>query len=247
MIGNFSVLEGTISTSVEIMAKRPIFLYSDKPSSLLEKIEVEFKWHPGLAVSQKQKSVESLHTAAQEQLELNNILEISSKSKVDLGVSLSAFNLSLTNKDNIKAPVEVFFQGSKVFDQGGPFTDLYRKTSREAKKDERLVESGDLIEFHFDDQKWPLSPSTMFYDWLYCSALEQNLPQAEALLDYEAFTDIEFNPDRSINCQAASAAIYASLVKKDLITEAMKSCKNFIEIHERYSTGGTLIQDTLFN
>ena len=87
----------------------------------------------------------------------------------------------------------------------------------------------------------------MFYDWLYCSALEQNLPQAEALLDYEAFTDIEFNPDRSINCQAASAAIYVSLVKKDLITEAMKSCKNFIEIHERYSTGGTLIQDTLFN
>ena len=83
------------------MAKRPIFLYSDKPDSLIEKIQVEFKWHPGLAVSQKQKSIESLHNAAQEQLGLNNILEISSKSKVDLGVSLSAFNLSLTNKDNI--------------------------------------------------------------------------------------------------------------------------------------------------
>ena len=79
-----------------------------------------------------------------------------------------------------------------------------------------MVESGDLIEFDFDDQKWPLSPSTMFYDWLYCSALEQNRPQAEALLDYDAFTDIEFNPDRSINCQAASAAIYKSLVKKAL-------------------------------
>ena len=229
------------------MAKRPVFISSDKPDSLLEKIEVEFKWHPGLAVSQKQKSIESLHNAAQEQLGLNNILEISSKSKVDLGVSLSAFNLSLTNKDNIKAPVEVFFQGSKVFTQGGPFTDLYQKSSREAKKDERLVESGDLIAFDFDDQKWPLSPSTMFYDWLYCSALEQNRPQADALLDYNAFTDIEFNPDRSINCQAASAAIYISLVKKDLITKAMQSSKNFIEIHERYSTGGTLIQDTLFN
>jgi len=229
------------------MAKRPIFLYSDKPDSLLEKIQVEFKWHPGLAVSQKQKSIESLHNAAQEQLGLNNILEISSKSKVDLGVSLSAFNLSLTNKDNIKAPVEVFFQGSKVFAHGGPFTDLYQKTSREAKKDERLVESGDLIEFDFDDQKWPLSPSTIFYDWLYCSALEQNRPQAEALLDYHAFTDIEFNPDKSINCQAASAAIYISLVKKDLITKAMESFKNFIEIHEQYSTSSTLIQNTLFS
>ena len=229
------------------MAKRPIFLYSDKPDSLIEKIQVEFKWHPGLAVSQKQKSIESLHNAAQEQLGLNNILEISSKSKVDLGVSLSAFNLSLTNKDNIKAPVEVFFQGSKVFAHGGPFTDLYQKTSREAKKDERLVESGDLIEFDFDDQKWPLSPSTIFYDWLYCSALEQNRPQAEALLDYHAFTDIEFNPDKSINCQAASAAIYISLVKKDLITKAMESFKNFIEIHEQYSTSSTLIQNTLFS
>ncbi len=229
------------------MAKRPIFLYSDKPDSLIEKIQVEFKWHPGLAVSQKQKSIESLHNAAQEQLGLNNILEISSKSKVDLGVSLSAFNLSLTNKDNIKAPVEVFFQGSKVFTQGGPFTNLYQKTSREAKKDERLVESGDLIEFDFDDQKWPLSPSTIFYDWLYCSALEQNRPQAEALLDYHAFTDIEFNPDKSINCQAASAAIYISLVKKDLITKAMESFKNFIEIHEQYSTSSTLIQNTLFS
>ena len=164
---------------------------------------------------------------------------------MDLGVNLSAFNLSLTNKDNIKAPVEVFFQGSKVFAQGGPFTDLYKKTSREAKKDERLVESGDLIAFDFDDQKWPLSPSTMFYDWLYCSALEQNRPQAEALLDYDAFTDIEFNPNKSINCQAASAAIYKSLNDRDLINKAMKSYENFINIHKQFSTGNISTQETL--
>ena len=149
---NFSVLEGTISSIVKIMAKRPIFLYSDKPDSLLEKIEVEFKWHPGLAVSQKQKSIESLHIAAKEQFNLNNILEISSKSKNSLGVSLSAFNLCLTNKNNILATVEVFFQGSKVFVNGGPYKDLYQKTSREAKKDQRLLESGDLLKFSFDDK-----------------------------------------------------------------------------------------------
>ena len=229
------------------MAKRPVFISTKKTDSLIETKEVEFKWYPGLAVSQKQKSIESLHNAAQEQLGLNSILEISSKSKMDLGVSLSAFNLSLTNKDNIKAPVEVFFQGSKVFTQGGPFRDLYQKqkTSREAKKDERLFESGDLIEFNFDNQKWPLSPSTMFYDWLYCSALEQNQAQAEALLEYDAFTDIEFNPNKSINCQAASAAIYKSLNDRDLINKAMKSYENFINIHKHFSTGNISTQETL--
>ena len=227
------------------MAKRPVFISSKKIDSLLETKEIEFEWCPGLAVSQKQKSIESLHKATEEQLGLKKILEISSKSKMDLGVSLSAFNLSLTNKYNIKAPVEVFFQGSKVFTHGGPFRDIYQKNSREAKKDERLLESGDLIEFNFDNQKWPLSPSTMFYDWLYCSALEQNQARAEALLEYDAFTDIEFNPNKSINCQAASAAIYKSLNDKALIDEAMKSNENFINIHKQFSTGNITTQETL--
>jgi len=227
------------------MAKRPVFISSKKIDSLLETKEIEFEWVAGQAVSQKQKSIESLHKAAEEQLGLKKILEISSKSKMDLGVSLSAFNLSLTNKDNIKAPVEVFFQGSKVFTHGGPFRDIYQKNSREAKKDERLLESGDLIEFNFDNQKWPLSPSTMFYDWLYCSALEQNQARAEALLEYDAFTDIEFNPNKSINCQAASAAIYKSLNDRDLINKAMKSYENFINIHKQFSTGNIRTQGTL--
>ena len=98
-------------------------------------------------ISQKQKSINSLHSAAKEQLGLKNILEISSKSESPLGVELSAFNLQLTSQNNIKASVEVFFQGSKVFSEGGPFTDLYLKTSREAKKDSRLKESGNLVEF----------------------------------------------------------------------------------------------------
>ncbi|SVE04379.1 uncharacterized protein METZ01_LOCUS457233, partial [marine metagenome] len=65
------------------MAKRPVFISTKKTDSLIETKEVEFEWYPGLAVSQKQKSIESLHDAAQEQLGLNSILEISSKSKMD--------------------------------------------------------------------------------------------------------------------------------------------------------------------
>lgn len=45
--------------------------------------------------------------------------------------------------------VETAFQGSKVFEKGGPYVDLLNGTSRDAKKDMRLKESGNLIEFLF--------------------------------------------------------------------------------------------------
>ena len=228
------------------MAIRPIFFSSHKQDSLLETREVDFIWHPGLSVTQKQKSITSLHNAAKEQLQLCNILEISSKSKIDFGVKLSAFNLCLTNQDDITASVESFFQGSKVFTKGGPYIDLYQKSSREAKKDPRIAESGGLLKFNFDNNEWPLKPPTVFYDWLYCSALTQNQDLAEAILDYDSFTDIEFNPSKSINCQAASAAIYKSMCEKGLINDAMKSYSSFIEIHIQYTTSNTQIQETLF-
>jgi hypothetical protein len=50
------------------------------------------------------------------------------------------------------------------------------------------------------------------------------------LIDYEVFTDIEFNPKKSINCQARTCAILVSLVKLNLLDKAMSSKKNFIEI-----------------
>ena len=228
------------------MANRPIYIPSVNAESLLEIKEVDFKWFPGLSISQKQKSINSLHSAAKEQLGLKNILEISSKSESPLGVELSAFNLQLASQDNIKASVEVFFQGSKVFSEGGPFTDLYLKTSREAKKDSRLKESGNLVEFNFEGKSWPLIPNTLFYSWLYINALDQNKPLANDLLQYDAFTDIEFNPNKSINCQAASAATYKSLVTKSLINEVMESSEKFTDIFKQSSTNQVMTQNTLF-
>ena len=228
------------------MANRPIYIPSVNTESLLEIKEVDFKWFPGLSISQKQKSINSLHSAAKEQLGLKNILEISSKSESPLGVELSAFNLQLTSQDNIKASVEVFFQGSKVFSEGGPFTDLYLKTSREAKKDSRLKDSGNLVEFNFEGKSWSLKPNTLFYSWLYINALDQNKPLANDLLQYDAFTDIEFNPNKSINCQAASAAIYKSLVTKSLINEVMESSEKFTDIFKQSSTNQVMTQNTLF-
>ena len=227
------------------MAKRPIYIPSVGTESLLETKEVDFKWFPGLSISQKQKSINSLHFSAKEQLGLKNILEISSKSELPLGVELSAFNLQLASQDNIKASVEVFFQGSKVFSEGGPFTDLYLKTSREAKKDSRLKDSGNLVEFNFEGKSWSLKPNTLYYSWLYINALDQNKSLANGLLQYDAFTDIEFNPKKSINCQAASAAIYKTLVKRELINKAMKSSKQFINIFKKISKDQVMIQSTL--
>jgi len=228
------------------MAKRPIYIPSNQEKSLLETKYVDFKWHPGLSVSQKQKSIESLHSEAKETLGIKNILEISSKSKSTTGVNLSAFNLTLMGPDNIKGSVEVFFQGSKVFLKGGPYTDLYSKPSVEAKKDQRLKNSGDLKGFYFDNKAWPIKPTILFYTWLYFNALLQNKSLAGKLLDFNAFTDIEFNPSKSINCQAASAAIFKSLASKSLLDYSMESAENFIEVLNSYHSNDSMIQNTLF-
>ena len=59
----------------------------------------------------------------------------------------------------------------------------------------------------------------MFYDWLYIRALAQNSELALSLMEYNAFTDIAFNPKKSINCQANSAALFVSLKKQGLSEE----------------------------
>ena len=228
------------------MAKRPIYISSNQEKSLIETKYVDFKWHPGLSLSQKQKSIESLHNAAKETLGLKNILEISSKSKSKIGIELSAFNLQLTNSSSIKGSVEVFFQGSKVFSKGGPYTDLYQKSSLEAKRDKRLKDSGGLIGFYYDENSWPLKPNTLFYNWLYINALVQNKSLADKLVNFNAFTDIEFNPNKSINCQAASAAIYISLTSKSLLDYSMESPENFIETLSENFSDEQMIQNSLF-
>jgi hypothetical protein len=65
-------------------------------------------------------------------------------------------------------------------------------------------------------------------------------------LEYDGFSDIEFNPEKSINCQAASAALYKSLTERGLIDVALSSPDEFIKIHESQKKKGVPIQDGLF-
>jgi len=213
------------------MAQRPVYVPVSEESLFVKTELVDFTWFPGMAVSQKQKSIDSLHEAAQKSLpNVEKILEISSKSRDTLGVALSAFNLSFTTlKQQRTLNIECAFQGSKVFQRGGPFVDMFEMTPREAKKDKRLLTSGRLTGFKFFGKEWELEPQTAFYDWLYISALRKQRELAEQIIEYDAFTDIEFNPERSINCQAYSAALYISLSKQGILDEAISSKDSFLE------------------
>ena len=60
------------------MASRPIFSPCSSGDSLVVTEFIEFKWFPGMAESQKQKSIQSLHQAARDQANIKDCLEISS-------------------------------------------------------------------------------------------------------------------------------------------------------------------------
>jgi hypothetical protein len=207
------------------MAQRPIFVPSTTGSILVEEVQVQFNWHPGLAPSQKKKNVVELHHAALER-GLAPLLEISSRSEREAGQKLSAFHLKIEVEER-ETTVECAFQGSKVFENGGPFTDLYWVESREAKRDPRIRGSGKLISFRFEGEDYPTTPTTVFYDWLYFRALYPHRVWLQRLQQCAGFTDIEFNPARSLNCQARSCATFISLQKRNLLDDAMSSFQKF--------------------
>jgi hypothetical protein len=145
---------------------------------------------------------------------------------------MSAFHMQVPTKGYGLIKLELAFQGSKVFERGGPFTDLYSRGDAEigqAKRDPRLQESGKLTGFNFEGTEFPLEPKTAFYDWLYCSFLWEHRNWATKLYAYAGFTDVEFNPQRSINCQARAAALFLSLMKRGDLESALQSPTAFVE------------------
>ncbi len=210
------------------MANRPIFIPLFKRDHFVAEIYFDFKWNPGFAPVQKKKNVIALHDVAHKRGYVP-LLEVSSKSEEMLGQRLSAFSLQIETSVG-EISIESAFQGSKVFEHGGPYVDLYKKTSREAKKDERIKNSGKLVEFNFMGTKWDIVPKTAFYDWLYIKALYPHREYLKKLFNYKGFTDIEFNPKKSINCQARTCALLVSLIKLELLDKAISSQSEFIKI-----------------
>ncbi len=207
------------------MAERPVFLPVETGPQLVREVSVAFRWHPGFAAAQKRKNVAALHAAAGAR-GLGPLLEVSSKSEAALGRGLSAFAPRLPVAGGA-ATVESAFQGSKVFERGGPFTELIGGGSRAAKRDPRLKESGRLVGFRLEGVDFPLTPATAFYDWIYIRALRARAEGPEGLAGFAGFTDIEFNPKRAVNCQARSCATFLALRARGWVDEPVRSFDQF--------------------
>lgn len=210
------------------MAERPVFIPAPDHPELVKVITLNFAWNGGFAPVQKKKNIKALHAAAAA-AGFAPLLEISTKADEKLGQHLSAFHLKVHSERAGNIPLECAFQGSKVFERGGPHTDLYFADVRAAKRDPRLQTSGKILGFDFDGFSFPLEPKTAFYDWLYINAIFEHREWLKSrLCQYSGFTDIEFNPARSINCQARSCALFAALMSNDMLGKAVESPSAFI-------------------
>lgn len=212
------------------MAKRYVYIVDS--NNEFQKVEVNFEWFPGFSKVQKQRSVKSLHNSFS-QYHNQNVLEVSTASTKELGVALSAFNLKVETKKGYHFTVEQLFQTSKVFKSEGVQTKLLEEgmDSKNVKKRMReLHETDELTGFECFGRFFKLKPETLFYNWLYIQALVNNPELSREILEYNAFSDISFNPQKSINCQAEACAIYVMLKRKNNLDEALKSTEDFEEI-----------------
>ena len=213
------------------MAKKKYFKI-DLINNKVEEKEIEYIFSPGFAKIQKEKNIKYIKENIEKKEGFENkILEVSTKSDTDLGVKLSAFNLSIKTKKDRIISVEMLFQSSKKFEKGGPFLDILDKDSKFAKKDTRLRESGNLVCFIYNGEKWELEPKTLFYDWLYINILDINIKEKKLKLKeikkYQIFTDVEFNHEKSINCQARSLALYIVLHNMKQLKKSLKDKEVF--------------------
>ena len=177
----------------------------------------------------KEKNVIQLHNKFYKLYANEKILEVSTKSQNELGRKLSAFNLrySINNKEY---PLECIFQSSKVFEKGGPYSEFLLMKPWEVKRDKRLRNSGNLIGFKLNEVDYELEPKTLFYDWIYVNALYRRPDLYKKVIEYNAFSDIEFNPQRAINCQAKSVALFVTLYRRNILEEALSN----IDIFKKY-------------
>ena len=252
--------------------KRIVFLSVEnwKPGMrAFEEKLVEFEWFSGMSWQQHQKSSLSMLAVLQEQG--YTPAEISRRSTDrDFGVQLSAFNLKLNsvNVENIFQAYKMFNDGGPYLDllnvDPKSAKNDCRIQSYESKKpclthkidfkNKDFYESEQvcrycqnrlnrkLIGFSSKNTNWGLEPKSMFYDALYISALLQNQHLTSQLVQYDAFTDIEFNQKipysdekGPFNCQARSCAMYVTLKKSghtdDAILKIISSPEKISELY----------------
>jgi hypothetical protein len=105
---------------------------------------------------------------------------------------------------------------------------LLDEEPRDVRRAVRSGEHGALVGFELEGVRWGLLPRTAFYDYLYLVALDANPMLGGAILDYRGFTDIEFNPTKSLNCQARSCALYVALRRSGRLNLVVSSPASFM-------------------
>lgn len=209
------------------MATRPAWTIKD---GVVIKENFDFVWNGGFSVTQKQKNINALHQAIRNK-KVENSIDISSKSTVQIGKDMSAFSLKLSGRF-----LENIFQAAKKYEHGGPYLDLLDVSPKEAKRDERHTNSGVLVAFVRNEEIWSLEPKTAFYDYIYVCAVVEKYGYDLDISDYQWFTDIEFNPQKSINCQARVAAIY-QLIQNEKCYDMIKEKDTWISFHKKHVMG----------
>ena len=210
------------------MALRRVYFISDNKVKYHDFI---IRWNGGFSIKQKQKNIEELHNCISEHFKISKdkILEVSTKSKLDIGKSLSSFNLKIKH-NGISYPLECIYQASKVFKnvfEEYQIIEVLNMDPKSAKKRLSLEDHSNLIKFRCFDKDFPLEPMYLFYDWLYINAIK-NIPNLiESLKKYTFFTDIEFNPDKSLNCQARTIVLYIWLVNNNKLEDYINNPKYF--------------------
>lgn len=189
------------------------------------------QWNGGFSIGQKQKNIDNLHKCVSEyfKISISNILEVSTKSRLELGRSLSSFNLKMKINGEIY-PLECVYQSSKVFKNIlGEYQvlDALKMSPKSAKNRLANEDHSTLVKFKCNDQDFPLEPKHLFYDWLYINSVIEISDLIEKLEPFQYFTDIEFNPDKSLNCQARTLVLFIWLVKNNRLEEYLKNPQRF--------------------
>lgn len=93
-----------------------------------------------------------------------------------------------------------------------------------------MKNSGNIIAFSFLGQDFSSQPTTAFYDWLYINALWQNRDLSKKILGFKGFSDIVFNPSKSINCQAHAAALFSSLHETGKLESVIENVECYMNL-----------------
>lgn len=163
-------------------------------------------------------AVQTMRDEMCRKLGIADILEVSTKSDTEIGKELSAFNLKkFVDEENEWFSVENIYQSSKVFEDGGPYKELLYKTAKEAKKDERIKEKK-VVSYDYNGRLFSSEPSSLFFNYIYMNALAENRKLCDEFMNYNAFTDVEFDPVSGTNCQARALAQYKGMQKNGIIS-----------------------------